>query len=83
MSPTRISIQNYSSSFLTTFAGTPAIRLLGGTDRITTAPAATTLPAPIVTPGQINALVPIHTPSSTTMSLLTNAPHLQSGGPIS
>ena len=43
-----------------TFAGTPATRVAGGTSRVTTAPAATTESAPIVTPGRTVAEAPIH-----------------------
>jgi hypothetical protein len=49
----------YSS--LITVAGTPATRVAGGTWCVTTAPAATTESAPIVTPGRIVAAVAIHT----------------------
>jgi hypothetical protein len=44
-----------------TFAGTPATRVAGGTSWVTTAPAATTESAPMVTPGKIVAATPIHT----------------------
>ncbi len=44
-----------------TFAGTPATSVAGGTSWVTTAPAATTESAPMVTPGKIVAAVPIHT----------------------
>ena len=50
-----------------TFAGTPASNDLGGHDLVTTAPAATTEPLPIVTPLSTVALQPIQTRSSITM----------------
>ena len=50
----------------TGFAGTPPTIANGGTSRVTTAPAATTLPRPSVTPGRIVARVPIQTWSSIT-----------------
>src|SRR5664280_249570 len=46
---------------LATVAGTPATRVAGGTSCVTTAPAATTESAPMVTPGKTVAAVPIHT----------------------
>ena len=49
------------SSSLMIVAVTPATRVAGGTSRVTTAPAATTEPAPMVTPGRIVAAVPIQT----------------------
>ena len=45
---------------LMTLAGTPATTVLGGTSLVTTAPAATTEFSPMVTPGNIVALAPIH-----------------------
>ena len=45
---------------LTTLAGIPATKLLGGTSFVTTAPAAITEPSPIVTPGVTTTLPPIH-----------------------
>ena len=45
-------------------AGTPATIASGGTSRVTTAPAHTTLPRPSVTPGRTIARVPIQTWSS-------------------
>jgi hypothetical protein len=50
-----------------TRAGTPATMLYGGTSFVTTAPAATMLCAPMVTPSQTDTWVPIQTSSSTTM----------------
>ena len=47
-----------------TFAGTPATIANGGTSRVTTAPAATTAPRPIVTPGRTVTRDAIHTWSS-------------------
>lgn len=46
---------------LTTFAGTPATTVFGGTSFVTTAPAATTAPSPTVTPGRIVECDPIQT----------------------
>ena len=43
------------------FAGTPPTTMLGGTSFVTTAPAATIAPSPMVTPGVMVALAPIHT----------------------
>ena len=43
------------------FAGTPPTRLLSGTSFVTTAPAAMTTLFPMVTPGKIVTLPPIHT----------------------
>ena len=48
----------YCSIVLMTFAGTPAIRLLSGIFLVTTAPAAITHPAPMVTPGITETLAP-------------------------
>jgi hypothetical protein len=42
-------------------AGTPATRVVGGTSRLTTAPAATTAPSPTVTPPRTVAPAPIQT----------------------
>lgn len=53
-----------SFSFL---AGTPPATVLHGTSLVTTAPAATTAPSPMVTPGQTVALDPIHTRLPMTM----------------
>lgn len=52
---------------LTTLAGTPATSVAGGTSRVTTAPAATTESAPMVTPGMMVAAAPIHTFVSATI----------------
>lgn len=71
-----LTLGDYHPNFLSTLAGTPPIRLLAGMERITTAPAATTLPSPMVTPGPINALAAIHTPLSILMFSLNNLPHL-------
>lgn len=49
------------------FAGTPATTVRGGTSLVTTAPAATTAPSPIVTPPRIVACEPIHTRLPMTM----------------
>ena len=46
--------------FPITFAGIPPTIDKAGTSLVTTAPAATTAPSPIVTPGRIIALVHIH-----------------------
>src|SRR5690349_16712490 len=46
-----------------TRAGTPPTRVLGGTSETTTAPAATTAPAPIETPPTTVTAAPIHAPS--------------------
>ena len=48
----------------TVFAGTLATSVDAGTSRVTTAPAATTARAPIVTPGRIVAAAPIQTSES-------------------
>lgn len=50
---------NYNSIFLFITAGTPAIKLYGGTSFVTTLPAATTEHSPIVTPGNIIDFAPI------------------------
>ncbi len=55
---------------LTTRAGTPPIIVIGGTSEVTTAPAAMTLPLPIVTPSSTLAPDPIQTSSSTTIPRL-------------
>ena len=44
-----------------TAAGTPAASVAAGTSCVTTAPAATTAPSPMFTPGRIVAAAPIHT----------------------
>lgn len=49
------------------FAGTPPIIEYGGNDLVTTAPADTTLPCPMVTPFNIVTLAPHHTSSSITI----------------
>lgn len=49
---------------LISFAGTPPIILYGAHDFVTTAPAATMLPRPIVTPFKIVTFAPHKTPSS-------------------
>ena len=51
------------------FAGTPPQMQYGGIDLATTAPAATVVPRPIVTPERNVTLQPIHTSSSTMTSL--------------
>ena len=50
-------------------AGTPPQTQYGGIDFDTTAPAATVVPLPIVTPAKSVTLHPIHTSSSTITSL--------------
>jgi hypothetical protein len=52
---------------VSTFAGTLPTMTLGETCAVTTAPAATTDPAPIVTPGSTVTLAPSQTSSSMTM----------------
>ena len=42
----------YPSIFLMTLAGTPPTIVLGSTSLVTTAPAATTAPSPMVTPAR-------------------------------
>lgn len=59
------------SMVLTTRAGTPATIVRAGTSRVTTEPAATTAPAPIVTPWVTTAAAPIQTSSSITIGALT------------
>ena len=54
-------ITESENRFLTIFPGTPATITLSLTSFETTAPAAIILFFPIVTPGNIVALVPIHT----------------------
>ena len=49
----------HPSVSLSTRAGTPVTIFLGGTSRVTTAPAATTAPSPTVTPGKISAPAPM------------------------
>src|SRR6185437_898245 len=53
-----------SSSFRITRAGTPAAKLRGGKERVTTEPAPTTQPSPIVTPRRTITRVPNHTSRS-------------------
>ena len=55
----RTSADSASSSRITA-AGTPPTSVFGGTDRVTTAPAATTAPSPIVTPPRTVARAPSH-----------------------
>ena len=55
------SSNNYTSIFLISLAGTPPTIVFGSTSFVTTAPAATTAPSPIVTPASTVALDPIHT----------------------
>lgn len=50
-------------------AGTPPQMQYGGIDLVTTAPAATVVPLPIVTPDRRVTFIPIQTSSSTTTSL--------------
>src|SRR6266851_3525353 len=51
-----------TSSVLITFAGTPTTTLAAGTDRVTTAPAPTTLSSPISTPCKMVTLAPMYAP---------------------
>ena len=46
-----------------TTAGTPPTSVFGGTERVTTAPAATTAPSPMVTPLKMTTRAPIQAPS--------------------
>ena len=50
-------------NFFITLAGTPPTSVFGSTSFVTTAPAATTAPSPMVTPPIIVALAPIQQPS--------------------
>ena len=50
-----------TSIFLISLAGTPPTIVFGSTSFVTTAPAATTAPSPIVTPARTVALAPLHT----------------------
>lgn len=52
-----------------TLAGLPPTITFGGTSLVTTLPAAITEFCPMVTPGQMVALIPIHTLSFITMGL--------------
>lgn len=54
-------------------AGFPKTSVFGGTSDITTAPAATMLPSPMVTPGMIMAARPIQTLSSITTGLTSSS----------
>ena len=54
------------SSFAITRAGLPATTLLAGMSRVTTAPALTTQPGPIVTPGSTKTRAPSQLPSPIT-----------------
>lgn len=56
--------------------------MCGSQSRVTTAPAATTAPSPIVTPGSTVARAPIQTPSPTTMGFVSMAPARLPGPPI-
>jgi len=51
----------YVSIFLMSLAGMPPTIVFGATSFVTTAPAATTAPSPMVTPASTVALAPIHT----------------------
>src|SRR3989338_11699930 len=51
-------------------AGTPPTKVNSSTSSTTTAPAATTAPLPMVTPGRIVARAPIHAKSQTVIGLL-------------
>lgn len=55
-------IQTHYNSFIS-FTGTPPTRVFGLTSFVTTAPAATTAPSPIVTPPIMVASAPIQHPS--------------------
>ena len=63
-------IVSSSKRYLMTRAGTPPTIAYGGTSRVTTEPAETTAPCPMVTPERIVALAPIQTSEQTTMSPL-------------
>ena len=52
---------------LTLLAGTPAYKPCGSVDFVTTAPAATIQPSPIVTPGKMTLRMPIQQPLQTLM----------------
>lgn len=56
-------IQLRSSIFFITLAGTPPTSTFSGTDLVTTLPAATTEPMPMVTPHNIVQSIPIQTTS--------------------
>ncbi len=49
------------SIFLIIFAGTPPTTTMGGTSLFTNAPAAITVPSPMVTPAKMVAFEPIQT----------------------
>ncbi len=52
---------SFISIFFITLAGTPPTMVFGSTSFVTTAPAATTAPSPMVTPARTVALAPIQT----------------------
>src|SRR5690606_12648217 len=60
-------------------AGTPPTMEYGATSSVTTAPAATTAPSPIVTPRRTTALAPIHT----SLPTMEGAPRNDSRPPAS
>src|SRR5699024_1585895 len=66
----RAGARRHQSMFLITRAGTPATTVRAGTSWVTTAPAATTAPAPMVTPWVTTAAAPIQTSSSITIGAL-------------
>lgn len=72
-------ILSSSSIWRITFAGTPAAMLFGGTSLFTTAPAATMLFSPMVTPPQIVALEHIQQLSSITIGEAYSRSCLPSG----
>ena len=58
ISPSMVDVSNRN---LRTVAGTPATTAKGGTSLVTTAPEPIAAPMPMVTPGMMMALWPIHT----------------------
>ena len=66
-----------------TRAGTPPTSVFDSIDFVTTDPAATTHPEPIVTPGRIVLRVPSHEPEPTWIALLYCNPARLSAGPMS
>src|SRR5262245_49638027 len=57
-------LHEFGERVLMTRAGTPAANTAGGIERVTTEPAPTTLPCPIVTPRSTITRVPNHTSGS-------------------
>jgi hypothetical protein len=72
-----------TSSSRTSLAGTPATIVLGATSRLTTAPAATTDPSPMKTPGSTVTREAIQTPSPMMMGATISGPQRAVDGPIS